>query len=121
MSKSKARGTSFEKLIADGLREALDDDRIERRALSGVNDRGDIAGVRLHGQRVVIEAKNIATGKVFHLPEWVDEAQREARNDDALVGVVAHKRQGTQDWRKQWISMTVEDFCAVLTGQRLDQ
>lgn len=120
MSRSKQKGTSFETLIANGLAEALDDDRIERRTLSGVNDRGDIAGVRLHGQRVVLECKNVATGKVFHLPEWTDEAHKEAGNDDALVGLVVHKRAGTTDPMKQWVSCTVSDLIAIITGQRRD-
>src|SRR6478752_6666697 len=118
MSRSKQRGSSFESLIAKGLAEALDDDRIERRTTSGVNDRGDIAGVRLRGERVVIECKNIATGKVLHLPEWVAEAQREAANDDALVGVVVHKRAGTINPLDQWCSFTVRDLVAILTGER---
>lgn len=120
MSRNQQKGTSFETSIAKGLAEALDDDRIERRAKSGSKDRGDIAGVRLHGQRVVIECKNEATGKVFKLPEWVKEAQEEAINDGALVGVVVHKRSGTTDPMKQWCSLTVADLCAILTGQRYE-
>lgn len=118
MSRNQQKGTSFETLIAKGLAEALDDDRIERRARTGAKDRGDIGGVRLHGQRVVIECKNEATGKVFKLPEWVGEAQEEAGNDDALVGVVVHKRSGTTDPMKQWVSCTVADLVSILTGQK---
>lgn len=114
MGRNQQRGTSFESLIANGLAKALDDDRIERRAKTGAKDKGDIAGVRLYGRRVVIECKNEATGKVFHLPQWVDEAQKEAVNDDALVGLVVHKRQGTQDPLKQWVSCTVEDLVRII-------
>lgn len=118
MGRSTQKGTDFETLIAKGLQEALGDDRIERRARSGAKDRGDIGGVRLHGQRVAIECKNIATGKVLHLPEWTQEAQDEAGNDDALVGVVIHKRTGTRDPMKQWVTCTVADFVSILTGQK---
>lgn len=118
MSRSQQKGTSFETLIAKGLAEALDDDRIERRTRNGVKDRGDIGGVRLRGQRVVIECKNEATGKVFKLPEWVQEAHDEAGNDDALVGLVIHKRTKTTDPMKQWVSCTVADLVAILTGER---
>ena len=55
---AKAAGTRFETSIANALATALDDDRIERRARNGSKDRGDIAGVRLHSQRVVIECKD---------------------------------------------------------------
>lgn len=96
----------------------MGDDRIERRARSGAKDRGDISGIRLHSQRVVIECKNEATGKVLRLPQWVGEAQVEAGNDDALVGVVVHKRSGTTDPLKQWVSMTVADLVAILTGEK---
>ena len=114
MGRNQQKGTSFESLIANGLATALGDDRIERRARAGALDKGDIAGVRLCGQRVVLECKNEMAGKVFNLPEWVREAQREAVNDFALVGLVIHKRQGTQDPMRQWCSMTVEDLVAIL-------
>lgn len=114
------KGTDFETLISKGLAAALDDDRIERRVRNGSKDRGDVGGVRIHGQRVVIECKNILNGKVLHLPEWVNEAQDEAGNDGALVGVVIHKRTGTRDPMQQWCSMTVADFVALLTGQQIN-
>lgn len=117
MSRNQQKGTSFETSIAKGLAAALDDDRIERRAKTGAKDRGDIAGVRLRGQRVVIECKNEATGKVFKLPEWTKEAWEEAMNDGALVGVVIHKRSGTTDPMQQWVSMTVADLVSILTGE----
>jgi len=118
VSRSRQKGTDFETLIARGLAKALDDDRIERRARTGAKDRGDISGVRLHGQRVVLECKNEATGKVLKLPEWVKEAQEEAGNDDALVGVVVSKRSGTTDPLSQWVHCTVGELVAILTGQR---
>jgi hypothetical protein len=55
------------------------------------------------------------------LPAWTAEAQLEAGNDDALVGVVVHKRHGLSDPLRQWVSMTVEDFVALLTGQAADR
>lgn len=114
VSRSKQVGTWFETSITHGLAEVLGDDRIERRAASGAKDCGDIGGVRFGPHRIVIECKRIATGKVFHLPQWVAEAQKEAENDDALVGVVVHKRAGTTDPMKQWCSMEVGDFCKLL-------
>jgi hypothetical protein len=115
---AKQAGSSLERSIADCLSRALDDDRIDRRVKTGSKDRGDIAGLRLRGQRVVVEVKNIATGKVLHLPEWVKEAQIEAGNDDALLGIVVHKRSGTTDPLEQWCTFTVRDFIALLTGEK---
>jgi hypothetical protein len=60
---AKQAGTRFETAIATALADALDDDRIERRTRNGAKDRGDISGIRLHGQRVVIECKKT-------LPLW---------------------------------------------------
>ena len=115
---ARSAGTRFERVIADALAAALDDDRIDRRVKNGAKDRGDVSGVRLHGQRVVIECKDVAT---LALPQWTAEAQVEAGNDDALVGVVVHKRRATADPMRQWVSMTLADLVAILTGQRADQ
>jgi hypothetical protein len=38
-----------------------------------------------------------------------------------LVGLVVHKRHGVGDPMQQWVTMTVADLVAVLTGQRVDQ
>lgn len=111
---AKVAGASFERLIADYLAKALDDDRVDRRVKRGVKDRGDISGVRVHGQRVVVECKNCAKQD---LPGWTREAQLECGNDDALVGVVVAKRRGTTDPGSQWVHMTVADLVALLTGQ----
>ena len=115
---AKQAGTRFETAIAAALADSLDDDRIERRTRNGSKDRGDISGIRLHGQRVVIECKDVAT---LALPQWTAEAQIEAGNDDALVGVVVHKRRGVADPLQQWVSCTVGDLVAILTGRRGDQ
>lgn len=114
---AKTAGTRFEGIIAAALRLALDDDRIERRARNGARDRGDIGGVRLHGQRVVLECKDCSR---LDLPSWTAEAHLEAGNDDALVGIVVHKRHGVGDPMRQWVSMTVADLVAILTGQRVE-
>jgi hypothetical protein len=112
---AKAAGTRTERAIADYLAGALDDDRVDRRVKTGAKDRGDISGVRAHGKRVVIEAKDCAT---VALPDWTAQAHTEACNDDALVGVVVAKRRGKADPGQWWVHMTLDDFLALLTGQR---
>lgn len=112
---ARQSGTKFETAIARALADALDDDRIERRTRNGAKDRGDIGGIRLHGQRVVIECKDTTA---MRLPEWVAEAQLEAGNDDALVGLVIHKRRGSGDPLRQWVTCTVADLVAILSGQQ---
>ena len=112
---ARKAGSTFERVIADYLAERVDD-RIDRRVKTGANDKGDIGGVRIHGQRVVIEVKNAAR---TDLPAWTREAHLEAGNDDALVGIVAHKRHGVGSPGEQWVTMTVDDLVALLTGQRV--
>ena len=113
-SSAKAAGTRAETAVARYLATALNDDRIERRAKTGARDRGDISGVRIHGQRVVIEVKDVAR---MALAEWVTEAETEAGNDDALAGVVWHKRRGTTDPGEWYVTCTGAAFVALIGGQ----
>jgi len=84
MSAARRKGTAFETAVvaylrASGFRQA------ERRALGGVNDRGDIAGL----PGVVIECK---AAKRLELAQWADETEAERHNDDADYGVLVVKR-----------------------------
>jgi len=114
-SSAKQAGAKFERDVADYIAAALNDDRIDRRVKRGNCDRGDISGLRAHGQRVVAECKNCAR---TDLPGWTAQAHTEAGHDDALTGLVIHKRHGISDPGKQWVTMTVDDLLALLTGER---
>lgn len=115
-SRATARkaGTSFERLVADYLRDTVDD-RIDRRVKTGAKDRGDIAGLRHMTQRVVIECKNVAT---LQLGTWANEAEVERGNDDAVAGIICHKRHGKGAAADQWVTMTLGDLVALLNGNR---
>ena len=115
---AKAAGTRFETLVTRYLRATLDDDRIERRRMSGANDRGDISGLRHMGGRIVIECKDYG-GQLKPGP-WVEEAHIEAGNDSALLGIVVAKRRATTDPGSQFVLMTLNDLVALLTGERPD-
>ena len=108
---ARRAGASFERSVADYLAAHVDD-RVDRRVKTGANDRGDIAGLRHHGHRLVVECKNTARAD---LAGWMREAHVEAGNDDALAGVVVHKRHGNAVPGDQWVSMTLADFVALLT------
>lgn len=113
MGYDQRKGASFEKSIADYLAVQLQDDRIERRVTNGAKDRGDIGGVRLNGHRVVIECKNQSR---LNLAGWLDEAQTEAGNDDAILGAVVFKRRGTAKPGEQYVLLTVDDLVTLLSG-----
>lgn len=86
MNRPKQRGTAWETAIVRYLQE-VGVIRAERRTLSGVHDRGDVAGI----PSVVIEAK---AERSFDLSGWLDEVERERRNARAEIGVVWFKRRG---------------------------
>ena len=113
---AKAAGAKFERIIADGLAEALEDTRIDRKVKSGSKDKGDIANVRHGNQKLVIECKD--RGGQFYASEWVHEAEIERVNDEALAGIVIAKRRGVTDPMQQWVVMTVSELVALLRGDR---
>lgn len=118
---AKSAGTRHETSIAGYLAEHIDD-RIERRTRNGGKDRGDLSGLRLSpalgGGRIVAELKNSAR---CDLAAWAKEADIERGNDDATVGLVIHKRHGKADPGEQWVTCTVNDLIALLTGQRPEE
>lgn len=116
-SSAKAAGARFERDIADWLAEHVDD-RIDRRVATGAKDRGDLAGIRVHGQKVVAELKN---RRDWRPGEWLKEAETERVNDGAVAGVVIAKRHGSADPGQQVVLMTLADLVAIITGIRPEE
>lgn len=114
---AKRAGARFEQAVADYLAVHLADDRIERRTSNGAKDRGDIAGVRHMGGRLVLEVK--ATSR-WEPAAWLAEAEVERGNDDALAGLVVAKRRGRADPGEAVVLLTLHDLACLLTGQRGD-
>lgn len=113
MSAQRRKGTSFERLTADGLAAALEDNRIDRAPLRGSADRGDISGLVSPFGKVAVECKAVAR---LDLAGWVGEAETERGNLDAIAGVVIHKRKGKGQFVDQYVTMTVADFLALGWG-----
>ena len=112
---AKKAGTAFESLVVGYLAKHVDD-RIERRRLSGANDRGDISGWRFAGRRIAAECKDYG-GRVQVGP-WLNETEIQRLNDSADVGLVIAKRRGTTDPGDQVVLLTLRDLVALLTGER---
>jgi hypothetical protein len=111
---AKKAGSSFERSIADSFAWNLQDDRIDRRVKSGAQDKGDIGGLRTRdGCRLVVECKNTTRLDLGH---WVREAGVEAENDNAIAGIVVHKRRGKADPLEQYVTMTLRDLLLIGWG-----
>lgn len=104
------KGSAFERVIADYLRDTWHD-MIDRRVKTGAKDKGDIANFRVGKHRLVIECKNV---KAMNLSGWVNEAQEEAFNDDAIAGIVVHKRRGRAQGGDQFVTMTLSSLLLIL-------
>jgi hypothetical protein len=105
MSKARAIGTRWESAIVDYLRQWWP--AVERRAMHGANDKGDIAGL----PGVVIEAKSV---KTITLAAFVDEAKVEARNAGANIGAVWIKRRGKTSPADGYVVMDGYTFAFLL-------
>lgn len=106
MSRSKSKGTAWEGAIVRYL--AVEGfPHVERRALAGTADRGDIAGI----PGVVIEAKNC---KSITLAAWVDEAAIEQANDGAEFSAVWHHRRGRASPADGFVTMSGSTFTRLL-------
>lgn len=102
MSRERAKGTAAETAVVRYLRDQ-GATHVERRALHGSVDRGDVTGL----PGVVIEVKSHAR---ITLAEFVDEAVEEGVNADAEVAVAWIKRRGTTDPGAWYVAMTGEQF-----------
>lgn len=111
---AKKAGATFERKVADYLAQHVDD-RIDRRAKTGSKDRGDITGLRHLGERIVIECKNTTR---LNLAGWMNQAEIERGNDDALAGLIIHKRHGNNQPGDQWVTTTLRELTALLNGYR---
>ena len=114
---ARQAGAGFEQAVAGYLAWALDDGRIERRRTNGAKDRGDITGVMLDGQRVVLECKDVSN---ISVAEYLDEAETEAGNDGALFWMKVQKRRGVglgdhEHVGRQLVVMTLEQLALILS------
>ena len=107
MSKSKQKGTLAETAVADYLKQTFP--AVERRALSGVNDKGDISNV----PDCVVEVKNQRTYKI---QEWMKETETERINAAVNLGVLVIKPNGVgvANVDKWWAVVSLETITRLI-------
>jgi hypothetical protein len=128
------------------LRKRLGDDRIERRALHGSFDMGDIFNIVAHGRKGIAECKSVKKWAKADLESWQAQTIAERGNADAdFALLVVHKagvgpaRFGQNHCYLQvrdlakiaggdficlagdgaldlWVRVTVEDACKMIQG-----
>jgi Holliday junction resolvase len=106
MSRNKSKGTAFETLIVNYLKQN-GFPYAERRALAGVNDMGDITGT----PGLVWECKN---HKTLAMSEWLEEAEIERINANAKYGFVVAKRRGYGKPEQQYVVITLDTLVFLL-------
>lgn len=101
---SRNRGRRFQSLIRDYLRGSLS---VIEEGGSGLGG-GDLL-VRTAWRDVACEVKCQAR---MDLPGWHRQAQGNARGVE--VPAVIHKRSGVAEAGEQWVTLTLEDFVALM-------
>jgi hypothetical protein len=80
---NKDLGTKFETATVAYLRERTGDSRIERRAMHGNRDMGDVYGIRAHGYEGIAECKRVERLTADRLDKFKRQALDERGNADA--------------------------------------
>ena len=113
---SKDKGTAFETAVVRYLREALADDRIERRALHGNRDMGDIYGIRAHGAEVIAECKCHREVTPARIGRWREQTLVERGNSDADAALLIVSVYRAPVSRSR-VHMTLRDLMAVMDAR----
>ena len=98
MNKNKRKGTAAETAFVRFMNEN-GFPLVERRALQGKADRGDISGL----VGVCIEIKS---GARLSIPEWMKELEVEVVNDGASEGYLIIKPKGKGKVEQWWVIQT---------------
>jgi len=112
VSKAKQKGTLAETAVADYLRQTFP--AVERRALAGVNDKGDLSNVPFS----VVEVKNQRSYKIH---DWMKETEIERINAGEEIGVLVIKPNGVgvANVNKWWAVVSLETITALIEELRV--
>jgi hypothetical protein len=143
-NKPKIKGTSFESQCVGFLQERLNQQQIERRALHGGKDQGDVFGLVAHGASGVIECKNVKSLNPANIAKWREQTINERKHSGADFALLVIHLPGCGKARfgmnrcdlqlrdldalsgdsfkclmgdgmsDVWVTMTVEDVCRII-------
>ena len=143
MNKPKSKGTAYETAVCRYMKGALQDLRIERRALHGAKDMGDLSHIYAHGHEGIAECKAHKQWGAKMLSEWQDQTIDERDNADAdfaLLVVKVPNKNVSQSlcyvtirdltriclgiepscvcelYGESWVCMTLEEACGLMRG-----
>lgn len=143
---SKDKGTKYESAVVRYMREMTGDDRIERRALHGSKDMGDIYGIAAHGWQGIAECKAHKDVTPALVAEWRERTVAERENAGAGFGLLVVNVYRAPIGRSEvhitlrdlsriaiplmvndghleaadmeWAVLTLEDACRLISGAR---
>ena len=101
----KAKGSAYERLIVNYLREH--GFRVDRTRAGWSDDKGDIHGIN----GFTWECKN---HRSINLAGWIGELHTECANAGTRLGAVIHKRRGTTNPGEQYATMPLEMLVQLL-------
>lgn len=139
---SKQKGTAFESAVRRHMRLRLADDRIDRRALHGSKDLGDLYGIFCHGFEGIAECKCYRSYSEGDVALWRAQTLAERGNADADFGLLVVKEfrrptglstvhvtlrdlaclcreidRSEAEWLDgRWVRMTLDECCDLMTS-----
>lgn len=115
MSRAKEKGTAFETQCARYLSRELDEDTIERRALHGAHDMGDLYGIRAHGLEGIAECKSHKRVTPSLVAKWREETLDERDNADAdfALLMIHTAGAGEANFGRTRVDVTLRDLSRV--------
>lgn len=129
-TKPKALGTDYETANMVYARERTGDERIERRAMHGSRDMGDVYGIRAHGHEGIMECKRVERLSDALLDKFKAQALAERDNADADFVLLSVWRKGKgyqardgkapKSFGENVCYVTIEDLLKIAGGMGMD-
>jgi hypothetical protein len=119
VSRQKEKGTRFETACVRYLRKRLEDERIDRAAMRGNRDAGDIHGLVAHGYLGIVECKDVADVPKSRLDKYRQQTIVERGNANADFALLVAHRKGVGETRfgENDCHLQVRDLERVMGGE----